>query len=1072
MRARAIVQGGAALGLFLAAANPTGAILPEKEGYRDAKRFSRNRLNNKTKNISAARTVIADFNRKKGAISAAGLSVAPAAGDSSAKRQADEFLKKTRNLGIDGEVLSALKQSHGNGHRHVLYQQSYRGLPVEFSRVKVHMDNSGNIIGVDSGFQSGLRTNIVPSLDSARAAETVRQDVGRLPSSQASLVILPDGEGGANLAWKFTLHESKALWRYYVDAHDGRLLFRYNDMRMVCAGASGTVSGMVFDVDPVKDGRPAQAPASRPFNHQNVYIRDGVNFAQTQSDGSYCHASLNGKISTQLQGPFVNVGNFLGLGLQFENGGAVWATAGSPVSSPHPYPNSSVLISTIDLSAVPGVVKALPVFTSFNVGAVDVGSFNESADITDDDEVAILDSAGHPVASYVGNRGAFSGAAVPGSLIRLRLKSNALGQNTGYDVAVSSYMTFPDPVTPGVTGDVLWVATQAAGNLRSEISLFYHLNRMHDYFADLDRSSAAFIAAPVNAMALAGPNIANAFYDPDYDNLFFGDAGATPSDLFADDATVSHHEYTHYVMQKIWPMQNFGQAGAISEATADYFSASSLNSSSIAPYTNQGFNGGVYAPLRELDCPTNTACRVLSATNWGGEIHDDSLFLSQALWDIRRARVAAQGLAGGQACADGLVFQAMLFFPESFSEFLSAMEYLNAAGAVPACGGVVGITPFFSAHGLPAGAGVNDAYDTAASHNDGFESAADISDLGSVNATIYPAGDMDFYTFGAGPGAILLTLTPPQDGFFFKGYSLTLYDLNHNPIASAPATFDGPNGNTLELCGTTDCTTTREKVILNYFNDNPGHFYISVSGGPTADGGSNSGVNSTVPYSLSVNYVKAGAVGASVVSASFDNDKIDFSVHVTTYTKLQDYRFAYAQLRDQALAVLPNTRTHEPALSNDYLTVVSSVSALGSVSGMLSLVSGFNSRFPAAGTISVEIFATDAASNTISMGLSRPLNLSTNRSELAAWNNIFNPLKGEKATVKYDIQNPGRVTIRLYTLSGTFIATLLDGDLPAGKGSVDWRGRNFNGSAVASGIYLVHMDAPGFSKTQKIAVIK
>jgi flagellar hook assembly protein FlgD len=110
--------------------------------------------------------------------------------------------------------------------------------------------------------------------------------------------------------------------------------------------------------------------------------------------------------------------------------------------------------------------------------------------------------------------------------------------------------------------------------------------------------------------------------------------------------------------------------------------------------------------------------------------------------------------------------------------------------------------------------------------------------------------------------------------------------------------------------------------------------------------------------------------------------------------------------------------------------------------------------------------------STISLGLSQALNLSTNRSHLSAWNNVFNPLKGQKATIKYEIQSAGHVTIKLYTLSGTLISTLLDGDFSAGKGSVDWDGRNLISNTVASGIYLVHMKGPGISKTQKIAVVK
>ena len=91
---------------------------------------------------------------------------------------------------------------------------------------------------------------------------------------------------------------------------------------------------------------------------------------------------------------------------------------------------------------------------------------------------------------------------------------------------------------------------------------------------------------------------------------------------------------------------------------------------------------------------------------------------------------------------------------------------------------------------------------------------------------------------------------------------------------------------------------------------------------------------------------------------------------------------------------------------------------------------------------------------------------------LTAYNNIFNPAKGQKATLKYEVQSPGHLTIRLYTLNGSLVATIFDGPVPAGKGSVDWFGSNAAGHRVASGIYLVNMSGPGFSKTQKIVVVK
>ena len=39
-------------------------------------------------------------------------------------------------------------------------------------------------------------------------------------------------------------------------------------------------------------------------------------------------------------------------------------------------------------------------------------------------------------------------------------------------------------------------------------------------------------------------------------------------------------------------------------------------------------------------------------------------------------------------------------------------------------------------------------------------------------------------------------------------------------------------------------------------------------------------------------------------------------------------------------------------------------------------------------------------------------------------------------------------------------------------GPVDWSGKNISGAVVASGVYLVNFHGPGFSKTQKIVVVK
>lgn len=86
--------------------------------------------------------------------------------------------------------------------------------------------------------------------------------------------------------------------------------------------------------------------------------------------------------------------------------------------------------------------------------------------------------------------------------------------------------------------------------------------------------------------------------------------------------------------------------------------------------------------------------------------------------------------------------------------------------------------------------------------------------------------------------------------------------------------------------------------------------------------------------------------------------------------------------------------------------------------------------------------------------------------------NVFRPRLGETVTVNYNPASAGRVVIKLYTINGELVKTLLDADEQPGSKSVDWSAVNDDSKTVASGIYLLHVEAPGIKTTKKIAVIK
>lgn len=86
--------------------------------------------------------------------------------------------------------------------------------------------------------------------------------------------------------------------------------------------------------------------------------------------------------------------------------------------------------------------------------------------------------------------------------------------------------------------------------------------------------------------------------------------------------------------------------------------------------------------------------------------------------------------------------------------------------------------------------------------------------------------------------------------------------------------------------------------------------------------------------------------------------------------------------------------------------------------------------------------------------------------------NAFNPNRGEAMTLNVNLAQGGRVRAALYTLDGQELQVLTDQALSAGIYNFPWRGRNRSGETVATGLYLLKVDAPGHNKTYKVMVIK
>jgi hypothetical protein len=91
-----------------------------------------------------------------------------------------------------------------------------------------------------------------------------------------------------------------------------------------------------------------------------------------------------------------------------------------------------------------------------------------------------------------------------------------------------------------------------------------------------------------------------------------------------------------------------------------------------------------------------------------------------------------------------------------------------------------------------------------------------------------------------------------------------------------------------------------------------------------------------------------------------------------------------------------------------------------------------------------------------------------NYSLLQNYPNPFNP----ETAIKYSIAQSGKVSVKIFSITGKEIITLVDKEMPAGSYEVKWNGKDNAGSLVASGVYLVKLSSGSFIQTKKMMFLK
>lgn len=115
--------------------------------------------------------------------------------------------------------------------------------------------------------------------------------------------------------------------------------------------------------------------------------------------------------------------------------------------------------------------------------------------------------------------------------------------------------------------------------------------------------------------------------------------------------------------------------------------------------------------------------------------------------------------------------------------------------------------------------------------------------------------------------------------------------------------------------------------------------------------------------------------------------------------------------------------------------------------------------------------ATDACDdpNTVTFDPSYEFGPAATKVQLAG--NAPNPFSGE-TTIEFTLPEQTPVTVAVYDLMGRKVATLVDEVRSAGTHAVGWDGQSAEGKDLASGVYLMRMQAGGQSSTKRVTIVR
>lgn len=123
------------------------------------------------------------------------------------------------------------------GHAHVCLAQFIRDVPVHEGSVQVHISSDGVVTAYKDNRLAAADVDFQPRFSEVNAVHAAMADIGEGQGEKhkSRLCLYRDKDKKVHLAWQveIAVHHEHGARYYFIDAHDGRVLYRFSESRAI-----------------------------------------------------------------------------------------------------------------------------------------------------------------------------------------------------------------------------------------------------------------------------------------------------------------------------------------------------------------------------------------------------------------------------------------------------------------------------------------------------------------------------------------------------------------------------------------------------------------------------------------------------------------------------------------------------------------------------------------------------------------------------------------------------------------------------------------------------------------------